>query len=346
MTAIETRDGERKLLAILKTLSRCTEPLGSNTITRILEQEGLSLSERGVRYHLKIADQRGYTQSYGRGGRKLTDRGQQELRQALAVRQMGSAANKLKMLAYQTSFDPVKRTGALPINTSLIDKEKFKQAVFAMKAAYDAGFCVSNLAATALEGEKLGSVIVPEGKIGFATPCSVAVNGVLLKAGIPTEYKYGGLLEIKSTKPTRFVAIIDFEGTSLDPSEEFISSHVTGVQEAAGTGNGIILAVYRTIPLAARSAAEEKIAALREAGMGGVYATGVANEPFCQIRVDLNRFGIIQLNGLNPIAAAVESGIEIENYAGSGLIDYSRLQPFDKIRVEDYRVHRSHCQGE
>ena len=39
----------------------------------------------------------------------------------------------------------------------------------------------------------------------------------------------------------------------------------------------------------------------------------------------LNRFGIVQLGGLNPVAAAVEAGIEIENVAESGLIDFKQL---------------------
>ena len=41
----------------------------------------------------------------------------------------------------------------------------------------------------------------------------------------------------------------------------------------------------------------------------------------------LNRIGIIQLGGLNPVAAAVEAGIEIENIAENGLIDFEQLQP-------------------
>ena len=126
------------------------------------------------------------------------------------------------MLAFQTTFDPQKRTGQLSINTSLIDKDKFTAALSAMKDAFKAGLCVSHLVATASEGEKLGSAIIPSGKIGLATVCSVVINGVLLKAGIPTEYRFGGLLEVRNSKPRRFVAIIDYGGTSLDPSEQFI----------------------------------------------------------------------------------------------------------------------------
>ena len=61
---------------------------------------------------------------------------------------------------------------------------------------------------------------------------------------------------------------------------------------------------------------------------GGVYVLGNTSEPLCQIPVALNRIGVVQLAGLNPLAAAVEAGIEIENIAESGLIDFQQLQSF------------------
>jgi len=318
-------DAESKLISILKVLSESSEPLGSITIARKLEREGIFLSERAVRYHLRIADERGYTQPVGRDGRMITPEGQQEVKEALALQHMGFLRERLEMLAYETTFDPEKRTGQLSINTSLIDKDKFKKALSAMTDAFKAGICVSDLVAVASEGERLGSVIVPNGKIGLATVCSVVINGVLLKAGIPTEYKFGGLLEVRNSRPRRFVALIDYAGTSLDPSEQFIRARMTRVHEATRTGNGKILGVFRTIPAPARGVVEEKIARLKEVGIDGVYAIGNTSEPLCQIPVALNRIGVIQLGGLNPVAAAIEAGIEIENIAESGVIDFERL---------------------
>jgi repressor of nif and glnA expression len=319
---------ERKIVAILKVLSERSEPLGSITIARELEHEGIFLSERAVRYHLRIADERGYTQPVGRDGRLITPEGRQEVKEALAPQQLGFVREKLEMLAFQTTFDPQKRTGQLSINTSLIDKGKFRKALSAMKDAFKAGICVSDLVATASEGEKLGLVVVPSGKIGFATVCSVVLYGVLLKAGVPTEYAFGGLLEVRNSKPRRFVAIINYAGTSLDPSEQFIRSRMTSVSQVAKTGSGRVLGVFRTIPAPARELVDEKIAMLKEAGIDGVYTLGNTSESLCQIPVALNRIGIVQLAGLNPVAAAVEAGIEIENIAESGLIDYQQLRSF------------------
>ena len=316
---------ESKLISILKILSEASKPLGSITIARRLESEGVFLSERAVRYHLRIADERGFTQPVGRDGRLITPAGRQEVKDALAPQHLGFVKEKLEMLAYQTTFDPEKRTGQLSINVSLINKGQFKKAVSAMKDAFKAGICVSDLVAVASEGERLASVVVPSGKIGLATVCSVVINGVLLRAGVPTEYRFGGVLEVRNSKPRRFVAIIDYAGTSLDPSEQFIRARMTSVGEASKTGNGKILGVFRTIPAPARELVEEKIATLRQVGINGVYALGNTSEPLCQIPVALNRIGVVQLGGLNPVAAAVEAGIEIDNIAESGLIDYQQL---------------------
>ena len=162
MEQVVGSDAESKLISILRVLSESSEPLGSITIARRLEGEGVFLSERAVRYHLRIADERGYTQPVGRDGRMITPEGRQEVKEALAPQQLGFVREKLELLAYQTTFDPEKRTGQLPINTSLIDKDKFKKALSAMKDAFRARICVSELVATASEGEKLGSVVVPE----------------------------------------------------------------------------------------------------------------------------------------------------------------------------------------
>jgi repressor of nif and glnA expression len=255
----------------------------------------------------------------------LTPQGLEELKMALAPDQVGFISEKLELLAFHTTFDPQTRTGQLPINTSLVDRDHFKKALAAMKEVFKAGICVSDLVATATGGEKLGSVVVPSGKIGLATVCSVIINGILLKSGVPIGSRFGGVLEVRDSKPRRFVAIINYTGTSLDPSEQYIRARMTSVSEAARSGNGKILANFREIPASSRTIVEEKIALLREAGIKGVYVLGNTSEPTCQISVGMNRVGMVLLGGLNPVAAAVEAGIEVENIAESGMIDFEQL---------------------
>lgn len=103
---------------------------------------------------------------------------------------------------------------------------------------------------------------------------------------------------------------------------------MTSVNQAARTGHGKILANFRELPAPSRATVQEKVSLLKEAGIRGIYALGNTSEPVCQIPVGINRVGMILLGGLNPVAAAVEAGIEIENIAESGLVDFSLLTNF------------------
>lgn len=324
----DNRDTERKVVSILRVLSESFEPLGSTAIARALESHGLHLSDRTVRYHLKITDERGFTRPLGRDGRMITAKGLAEVRSALVPEQVGFVIERIELLAFQTTFDPRRRTGQVPINTSLFPKDRFREALTAMRDAFSAGLCVSELVAVAPEGEKLGDVVIPEGTVGFATVCSAVINGVLLKAGIPTDSRFGGVLEIQNSTPRRFVAIITYAGSSLDPSEAYIRARMTRVRDAAATGNGRILANFREIPAASEPLVRSITAELNQAGIRGVLLVGEVSQPVCQIQVGLNKVGIILLGGMNPIAAAEEAGIEADNVSESGTIDFERLTSF------------------
>ena len=328
MAAFETREVERKVLSMLKVLSSSQEPLGARVIARRLKDHGVELGERAVRYHLKLMDERGLTRTAGRDGRLITESGIDELKSALVRDKVGFAISRIELLAFRTSFNEEKHTGSVPINISLFPKENFAQALQAMKPAFAAGLCVSDLVAVAREGERLGEITVPDGKIGLATVCSIVVNGSLLKAGVPMDSRFGGILQMREHQPLRFVELIHYAGSSLDPSEVFIRARMTSVREVVNTGSGKILTNFREIPALCRPTAEEVVAKLKEAGLGGLLLMGNTSEPVCEIPVELNRIGVVLLGGLNPVAAAEEAGIEAENHAMSTVIDYQNLIKF------------------
>lgn len=327
----ETQDIERKLFAILKILSNSKEAVGARVIAQRLKDLGIELGERAVRYHLKLMDERGLTQLVGREGRVITESGIEELESALVVDKVAFAISRIELLAFRTDFDLDKRTGSVPVNISFFPKEKFGRALQAMKPAFAKGLCVSNLVAVAQEGEMFGDLIVPQGKVGLATVCSIVVNGTLLKAGVPMNSKFSGILQIRNHKPLRFVELIHYAGCSLDPSEIFIRAGMTSVTEVARKGEGKLLATYREIPALCQPIAEEVVAKLKVAGLGGLLLMGKTSEPVCEIPVELNRIGIILFNGLNPVATAKEAGIEAENHGMSTVVEYQRLIKFQEI---------------
>jgi repressor of nif and glnA expression len=106
---------------------------------------------------------------------------------------------------------------------------------------------------------------------------------------------------------------------------------MTSVKEVAKRGDGKILANFREIPALCRGIAEEVVAKLRQAGLGGLLVMGNTSESVCEIPVELNRIGIILLGGLNPVAAAEEAGIEAENQAMSTVMEYQDLTKFKEL---------------
>jgi repressor of nif and glnA expression len=323
------RDGhevERKVISILRILHEAQQPMGARVIARSLKKLGVELGERAVRYHLKIMDERGLTEPLGRrDGRKITSLGIEELNNALVVDKVGFVLEKIELLVFKTSFDLEKQTGLVPVNVSLLPKERYKTAFKIMEKAFSSSLCVSDMVAVASEGEKLGDVTVPEGKIGFATVCSLIMNGSLFKAGIPIDSKFGGVLQIRNGKPLRFVDLIYYSGSSVDPSEVFIKAGMTDVQGVIKTNSGKVLANFRELPAQCQSLANEVIQKLKKAKLGGLIMMGNPSEEVCGISVGLNRVGMILLGGLTPIASLSEAGIDIDNKAMSTLMEYQDL---------------------
>jgi repressor of nif and glnA expression len=328
----ETQDVERKVISILKVLSDSKTPLGSRVIARRLKDCGIELGERAVRYHLKLMDERGLTQLVGRrDGRVLAERGIEEIESALVKDKVGLAISRIELLAFRTDFDLDKRTGSIPINVSFFPKARFGKALQVMNPAFAAGLCVSHLVAVAQEGEMLGELLVPKDTVGLATFCSVVINGALLKVGVPMDSKFSGILQFRNSKPLRFVELIHYSGCSLDPSDVFIRAKMTSVSKVVSEGEGKIMATYREIPAPCQPMVEKTLSRLKEAGIAGVLKMGGISEPVCEIPVEPNRIGIILLNGLNPVAAAVEAGVEVENYGMSTVIEYKNLIDFQEL---------------
>jgi repressor of nif and glnA expression len=329
----ETQDVERKVFAILKVLSESQEALGARVLARRLKGLGIELGERAVRYHLKLMDERGLTQLVGRDGRLITETGVEELKSARVRDKVGFAISRIELLAFRTDFDLDSQTGLVPVNISLFDKADFRRALPVMAPVFKAGLCVSDLVAVAHEGETVGELTVPGGKVALATVCSIVVNGSLLKAGVPIDSRFGGILQIRTHRPLRFVELIHYAGSSLDPSEVFITAKMTSVAEAARSGDGKILANFREIPALCRPIAETVITKLGKAGMNGVLVMGNVSEPVCEIPLELNRIGVVLLGGLNPVAAAREAGIEAENHAMSTVVEYRELAKIEELKA-------------
>ena len=191
-------------------------------------------------------------------------------------------------------------------------------------------YVVSNRIIRATGGERIGDVVVPERCVGVGTVCSITLNGIFLKAGIPVASRYGGVIEIKDGAPRRFTALISYEGSSLDPLEVFIKSGMTDVAGVMRAGSGKILASFREIPIVSLEEAEAIGARMVRKGLAGKIIFGKPNQALLDIPIGVDKVGMIVMGGLNPVAAAEEAGIHTTSMAMSTLFEYSKLMKFNE----------------
>ena len=328
------RDIERKLVAILKIVADSSEPLGARVISRKLEEEGIHLTERAVRFHLQLMDERNLTRAVGRqnrAGREITDKGREELGNALVSDKVGMVSSRMDELSYLTNFDLDTRQGKIILNVSMIRKDDFAEAMCIAKEAFESNMCVGHLVLTADEGQRLGQLTIPKGMKALGTVCAVTINGILLHHRIPVKSRFGGILQMQNYQPLRFTEIIEYSASSLDPAEIFIKGKMTSVLNVARTGYGKVLAGFREIPIACLKEAESIFKRLEEIGLSGTVVIGEPNQPTLQIPVANGYAGLVVLAGLNSLAAVEETGISTQNASLCTMVDFQELKPLSLV---------------
>ena len=236
---------ERKLIEIMRVIHESDKPIGARAIADELNNRGYDIGERAVRYHLRILDERGFTRKHGYAGRTLTELGESEMSDALIGDRFGFVISRIEEMAFRTTYNPETNDGVVPVNISYFDKDDLETVIDVVSYTAHSGYMISPRVKIFEEDEEL--ISLPPGKVGIATVCSVTFDGLLLKAGIPVEPAYGGILQIENRKPARFLDLISYSGTSIDPIQIFMSRKPTSVLEVLEKGEGKILANMRQI---------------------------------------------------------------------------------------------------
>ena len=321
----------KTLHAILTILDKCSAVTGSRELSRKLTKHGVELTERTVRYYLKQLDSQGYTEVFGKEGRKITDRGRQELRHSHVSDKIGFVISRIETLSYMTTLDLASMEGDVILNVSWFPRKNLRKALALLKPVFASPFVMSDRVMLADEGEEIGEARVPKGMTALGTICSVTINGIFLKAGIPVASRYGGVVETAESEPQRFLSLISYAGSSLDPLEIFIKSNMTAVSEAVAGRNGRILASFREIPVVCLDKAAKLARTLEDRGIRGILMIGSPNKPLLEVPVGIDKAGIVIIGGLNPVAVLEEHGIATESKAMSTLFEYSHLVPFKEL---------------
>lgn len=322
---------ERNRVAILSALNKIGAPTNSVRLTEFLAAAGHNLSQRTVRLYLKELEAEGLTASRAKR-RTITERGSAELRASQTLQRVGYLSAKIDQMAYNMTFDLVTRTGLVVVNMCVVDPDHLAACADDICRVFTRGYAMGTLLALLPPGESLGDWTVPPDKLGVCTVCSITLNGVLLKHGVPTTSTFGGLLELRDHRPTRFVEMIHYDGTSIDPLEVFIRSGMTDYSGAIRDGNGVIGASFREMPEKARDLAVQLTDRVSAVGLGGFMEIGWPSQPILEVPVSPGRIGVVMIGGLNPIAILEEQGYRVHSRALAGLLEYNRLFHFDELQ--------------
>lgn len=325
---MEKKDKNR--LAILSALSRLQAPISSARLTEFLTAGGNNLSERTVRLYLNELDGEGLTASHGKR-RMITEKGLAELEASQTLQRVGYLSARIDQMTSSMTFDLVTRTGLVVVNMSLVEPRQLAACADEIRKVFARGYAMGHLLGILSPGETLGQRVVPPDRIGVCTVCSITLNGVLLKHGVPTTSRFGGLLELRDGRPTRFVEMIHYDGTSIDPLEVFIRSGMTNYCGAVEDGNGLIGAGLREMPENCRDLAVHLADRLSVIGLGGFMEIGWPDQPVLGLPVSPGRIGVVVIGGLNPTAVLEERGHRVNSRALAGLLEYNRLFHYDEL---------------
>ncbi|PWB51316.1 MAG: NrpR transcriptional repressor [Candidatus Methanoperedenaceae archaeon] len=241
--------------------------------------------------------------------------------------------SRIENMMYEVTFDPAKRKGKIIVNISIVNESDLKKIIGLFRQAVHSGLAVSPFMKIIRAGEKIGNVKIEAKKAGIASACSITIDGVLLKAGIPVKPKLGGVVEIHEGSPLRFTDVLTYDSTTIDPLDVFMSQELTSVTHMINTGSGKILANMRESPMSARNKIELVLDSLVNAGFSCILEVGEPNNDILGVQVGRDKMGIAVIGGTNPMALVQENDIEIDTRELSILLDIEEMVHIDELKI-------------
>jgi len=217
-----------------------------------------------------------------------------------------SVLSKMLSMIHMVDYSIEEERGKVLINRCYVDRKYEEEVLEALDRCYRKGVIVSERIGFKYRGDILE----------INTLCSSTVDGILIKYGVPVIPYYGGILE---PSKDRFIDIISYDGTSLDPHEIFLDRV---------DGENTVLSGIRKAPMVAR---DRLLEILQDLNWKGIYKVGKPNNDICGVKVEKNMFGYICFGGMNPFALLRSKGIPLEVSALHGVVEYSDLTPIEEL---------------
>ena len=137
--------------------------------------------------------------------------------------------HRIEEYALRVTYRPEENAGTIIYNLSLIESRDLEFALSVMKEAHRTGITISDRIRVAGPGEEVGDYTVPDGRHAVCTMCSITLDALLLRRGIPLNPIGGGVVEIEAL------------GQPFDPAFH----EAIGVDANAGAESGTITQVLR-----------------------------------------------------------------------------------------------------
>ena len=223
---------------------------------------------------------------------------------------------KIENIMQQVTFDPQEMKGKIVTNTITVKRDFLEDVLLILYDTIANGLAVS----PHIKIESVGQ------NTRILTACSITIDGVLLKQGIPVRPKGGGIIEVVDRLPMRFTDMLLYWATTIDPIDILMSQELTSVRKMMETGSGRILGNLREAPMLAREQIEDVLELLKTSDFAGVLELGEPNMDVLGVPVERDHMGIALVGGTNIVAAALESGMEISTQSISGLTDVGEMR--------------------
>lgn len=307
------------MMEILRILQSENKVLGAKHIASELRKRGYSLGERAVRYHMSILDERGFTEKVGHKGRIITPEGINELHNGLIFDQVEFSYSRFQEKIYNISLDLASARGLIIANISSVNQPEAKKTI---ESVFEQGLAVSK-----------NITYTKDNDIDYIkTVCGTTIDGVFQKNGIISRPSYGGLVKIEDNVPLKFIEQIAYEKTSITPLEAFSGKGNTSILDVISSGDGIVPANFRTIPMTKQQDALDILAKLNKIGIGGLIKMGAPGESVLGINVPEGMLGVAIIGGITPLCAAQEEGFDLNIKLADEVV------PYDSMKSINYNV--------
>lgn len=218
-------------------------------------------------------------------------------------------------LIQQVDLDVENKKGNVIANISYINKKDLDESIEIMENSFKSNEKYLN------QHYKIVPHPEDDEKVGIATVCSLTVDGLLIKNGIKSTPKYGGLLEL--TEPPLFIDLISYNGSTMDPHKIFIAKDMTSITKDESPKR--IMASIKEIPYISRDHSVYFLDKLSKFGFS-IYKIGKPRELTYNAKAENYNFGIVTGSGLNTMAAIKENGIKIDVKADTQLIPFENME--------------------